>query len=201
MGAKQDLLRVYDQMKILVDGFQNRVRDIRSDTDLTETGKENAIRELIRSKESQIDALHSEAREIVGNALVSIRAAWKAGSVGRLKDGAYQAGLSNALKMVEVRAVDIMSFPELIEVYQDDVNALAAFRNIISSSYPEDMRREYMKLIPGDTRRNTEQTLEQIRSDIDAYISRNALQAHNIGMAFAISRKYMYDILNDDLTV
>jgi len=201
MNKKQALLAVFDRMKALIDAYQDEVGKIKTNTDLTQEARDRKIRELMEQKAPTIQALHEEAVKILEDAQASLQDKWKAGSADRLTDAAYQAGISNALKMIEVGAVDVVGFPDLINVYAEDANVLRAIRLIIEKNYPEELRRRFLELIPADTRTNTLNRLQQVRRDIDDYLNVSALNSHNFGMRWALSARYVYDGLKDDLSV
>ena len=198
---KQKLLAVFDRMKALIDAFQDAVKKIQTNTDLTQEARDRKIRELTEANAATVQELHEEAVKILEAALAALQAKWKAGSAGRLTDAAYQAGLANALKMIEVGAVDVVGFPDLISVYAEDANVLQAIRRIIEKNYPEEERRRFLALVPVDTRAQTLKRLEQVRRDIDNYLNIAALNSHNFALRWALSDKYVYDGLKDDLSV
>ena len=201
MGKKQELMAVFEQMKELISSFQDEADRIRTNTGLTEEARDRRIRELTENNTSAVQALHEKAVKILEDAQTALQDKWKAGSADRLTDAAYQAGITNALKMIEVGAVDVVGFPDLIGVYAEDANVLRAIRLIIEKTYPENLRRSFLELIPVDTRARTLEKLEQVRRDINDYLNVSALNSHNFGVRWALSSKYVYDGLKDDLSV
>ena len=199
MGRKTDLFSNFEIMKEHIQGYQKEVDRIRNSDLMTEKAQDEKIGELNSKYEPVIEHLRDDSLSILEAARQSFTKDFKAGTIDRLTDQGYQAGLANVLKMLELKAVDAADFPQIVEAYKYDRAALQAIRAIVQG-YDEDRRKEFELQIPGEGRKETERLLDMAAADITEWISLKSLQAGTRNnMQHALNTKYIYEQLNEDL--
>ena len=102
---------------------------------------------------------------------------WVSTLKGKITDAGYQIGLQNVLVMIENKAI---SRPEdmqaVVETYKGDYTALALIRHRLLKSDDTNIR-AYASEIPSSNRSRNISLLEQLKANIDKYITINAVQA------------------------
>lgn len=200
MTKKEELMKVFDDVKDIVRNFQTEVEKIRNNSDYSQSYKDRKISELREEwARPKITELHNKALALIASAESALEKKWTAGAVGRLSDAGYQTGLANILQMLKLDAIPAAGLPAILEVYKDDLNAVNAIRAIVEG-YEEHRKKEYLPLIPHDPRTATGAVLKQVKVEIDSLINMEQLNAYNFAMGFGLRKKYIYDSLNDDLS-
>ena len=200
MTRKEELMKVFEDMKDIINVYQQEVEKIRNNSDYSESFKESKIADLRESwGRPRVKEYHDKAIQIIADAQTALETKWTAGTAGKLTDAGYQTGLANVLQMLQMNAIPAVGFADLVEVYKDDMNALNAFRAVVDL-YEDHRKKEYLSLIPHDPREATHQLLNQARNEIDTMISMEQLNSHNFAMGFGLRKRFIYDTLNDDLS-
>ena len=196
---KEQLENCFLNMRTVVDMFQEAVEKIRTNSDYSESYKESQITGIQEDFSGIVQTIHDNAINVIHTADRELHEKWTAGSAGRLTDQAYQAGLSNTITMLNMGTIDAGSFPAVMEMYKDDINAVNTIRAIVRK-YDDDSRKEFMKHIPGNPRKRTEQALKQLEYEVDNMINQNQMNGHNFSSRFPLVRHYYMQTLNDDLS-
>lgn len=177
MSKKRELIDVFMEFKGKYENIQSQVLQIMSSADYTQTGKEQAIEKVVNDFTPTAVLYHDKAVKIIDNGLKTLKDQWKKVSMEKLMEGAYQAGLTNVVKMLEVGAIraedDIQN---IIDTYADDYNALALIRTMLQKSKDEQIQ-EFTVLIPADNREENKKLLSQLRGNVDTYINADNVKA------------------------
>lgn len=201
MTKKEELLKVFQDVKDVVNVFQQEVEKIKNNSILSESGRDQKIKELQDEwLKPRIQEYHDQAVKVIESARAAAEKSWTDGGAGKLTDAGYQTGLANVLQMLSLKAIPAAGFSDVIEVYKDDLNALNAIRAIVDG-YEEHLKVQYLPSIPHDTRVNSRKAWKQLIPEIDSMINMELLNSHNAGMGFEVRKKYLFDELGDDLTV
>lgn len=198
MSKKSDLLNVIENYKGKQESFASKVNEILKNRDLTQEGAERRINELAGPFEDIAQNAQSRALEILNSGVEALEKKWKDNSAGRLLDSNYQAGLTNAIKMIEAGAITNQEdFQNIIDVYKDDYNALAILRTLV-----EKCEEVYglSVLVPKDNREYNRKALSNLRNNIEGNINpsniRNSLTISLESMIVFIKTR-----LRDDLSI
>ena len=133
---------------------------------------------------------------LINGAIEDLQKKWKANSTGRLSDTGYQVGLANTISMIEKGVItDSEDFKNIIEVYKDDYNALATIRTLINSE-----RVDLLTLIPKDNREYIKKSLNDLKNNIDNYISQYQIQ-NDMNLVFNGMINFIENRLRDDLSI
>lgn len=133
---------------------------------------------------------------LINGSIEDLQNKWKANSTGRLSDTGYQVGLANTISMIEKGVItDSEDFKNIIEVYKDDYNALATIRTLIDSE-----RIDLLTLIPKDNREYIKKSLNNLKNNIDNYISQYQIQ-NDMNLIFSGMIDFIENRLRDDLSI
>lgn len=170
MGKKSELIRLMRNYTKDYTNFNQSKENVKQNNDLSEEYKEKLINEATDISSSKAQSYHDKCVNLINSAIDNLREKWRKNSTGRLSDGGYQAGLSNAIKMLEMGTIrkkeDIQN---IINTYADDYNALATINKVLSQSEFE--LQTYTTLIPEDTRDKNIELLNKLITNIDIYVS------------------------------
>lgn len=110
---------------------------------------------------------HDKAIAAIDQGLEGLAEKWKKGSTGKHFDAGYQAGLSNAVKMLEKGVItEKEDVQNIIDTYTGDYSALALIKTVLVKSENATLR-DCALLIPADNRR----LLGQLRDNVDQNIN------------------------------
>ncbi|WP_415338257.1 hypothetical protein, partial [Clostridium perfringens] len=140
--------------------------------------------------------IHDNAMNLINGAIEDLQNKWKANSTGRLSDTRYQVGLANTISMIEKGVItDSEDFKNIIEVYKDDYNALATIRTLIDSD-----KVDLLTLIPKDNREYIKKSLNNLKNNIDNYISQYQIES-DMSLIFNGMIDFIENRLRDDLSI
>ncbi|WP_418881065.1 hypothetical protein [Waltera sp.] len=177
MSKKRELINVFMEFKERYNNIQSRVLQINSSLEYTETGKQQAVDQVVNGFTATATSYHDKAVEIIDKGLELLLEQWKESSAGKLLDSNYQAGLANVVKMLEVGAIrEEDDIKNIIDTYADDYNALALIRTMLQKSKDEQIQ-EFTVLIPADNREENKKLLSQLRGNVDTYINADNVKA------------------------
>ena len=197
MGKKSDLLKIFGTMKATNTVYREQKEKIDNDERLSAVGRARKILDIETQTVSIIQDLQAKALKILEDARTEQAEAWNRATVGRLDDNGYQTGLANVIRMLQLQAIPPEDIKKTVELYRMDSNAMNAFRKIVEG-YPPEVRSRYR--IPGDNRRATELALNTIENDIHSFIDVLALQNPRFDMQLALTERYHFAPLSEDLT-
>ena len=156
---------------------------------------------------------HDKAAEAVNNGIAGLNEKWVSTLKGKITDAGYQIGLQNVLVMIENKAI---SRPEdmqaVVETYKGDYTALALIRHRLLKSDDTNIR-AYASEIPSSNRSRNISLLEQLKANIDKYITINAVQAASkswnvfnqgltdVSASMDSMTQFLQTKLNDDLSL
>lgn len=197
MGRKTDLFTNFDIFRGHIDGYSVERDRIQNSDMMTAKAKDAKIQELNDKYQPVIDHIRDDSLSIIGAAKNSFAEAFQAGTVAKLTNQGYQAGLANVLKMLEMHSISAAYFPQIVNAYRDDRAALEAIRAIVDR-YDEDMKAGFD--IPGESRQESERLLDMAAADVTEWMTMKTLQAGTrSNMQHALNTKYIYEPLNEDL--
>ena len=196
MSKKSELLNVIEGYKRQQELFKSKVTEIESRQYLMQEGKEIEIEKIATPFTEVAQNAQNRALEILNSGIEALEKKWRDNSTGRLTDSNYQIGLANTIKMIEAGAITNQEdFKNIINTYKDDYNALATIENLLGLDHPE-----LAVLIPKDNREYNKKALNDLRNNIERYISpfsiRDSLTMNLDGMINFIKTR-----LKDDLTI
>lgn len=196
MSKKSELLNVIEGYKRQQELFKSKVTEIESRQYLMQEGKEIEIKKIATPFTEVAQNAKNRALEILNSGIEALEKKWRDNSTGRLTDSNYQIGLANTIKMIEAGAITNQEdFKNIINTYKDDYNALATIENLLGLDHPE-----LAVLIPKDNREYNKKALNDLRNNIERYISpfsiRDSLTMNLDGMINFIKTR-----LKDDLTI
>lgn len=90
---------------------------------------------------------------------------------------------------------DSEDFKNIIEVYKDDYNALATIRTLIDSD-----KVDLLTLIPKDNREYIKKSLNNLKNNIDNYISQYQIE-NDMSLIFNGMIDFIENRLRDDLSI
>ena len=196
MSKKSELLNVIEEYRRQQELFKSKVTEIESRQYLMQEGKEIEIEKIATPFTEVAQNAQNRALEILNSGIEALEKKWRDNSTGRLTDSNYQIGLANTIKMIEAGAITNQEdFKNIINTYKDDYNALATIENLLGLDHPE-----LAVLIPKDNREYNKKALNDLRNNIERYISpfsiRDSLTMNLDGMINFIKTR-----LKDDLTI
>lgn len=196
MSKKSELLNVIEGYKRQQELFKSKVTEIESRQYLMQEGKEIEIKKIATPFTEVAQNAQNRALEILNSGIEALEKKWRDNSTGRLTNSNYQIGLANTIKMIEAGAITNQEdFKNIINTYKDDYNALATIENLLGLDHPE-----LAVLIPKDNREYNKKALNDLRNNIERYISpfsiRDSLTMNLDGMINFIKTR-----LKDDLTI
>ena len=198
MSKKSELLNVIESYKGKQEVFKNKITEISRNTELSQEGAERRINELAGPFEEIAQNAQDRALEILNSGVEALEKKWKDNSAGRLLDSNYQAGLTNAIKMIEVGAITNQEdFQNIIDVYKDDYNALAILRNLAVKC--EEVY-GFSVLIPKDNREYNRKSLNDTKNNIERYISPFSIR-DSLTMSLENMIVFIKTRLKDDLSI
>jgi len=198
MSKKRELLNVIEGYKGKQESFTSKVNEILESGDLTQEGAKKRINELAGPFEVIAENSNIRAIGILNDGIEALEKKWRENSTGKLTDSNYQIGLANTIKMIEAGAItNREDFKNIIEVYKDDYNALATIRNLLGTDKD---KLELYTLIPKDNREYNKKALNDLRNNIERYIS-----PYTIKESLTMNLQSMIDFINirlkDDLSI
>lgn len=171
MSKKTELIKVFRDYKGTYEILQGKVLEIKQSAELTPEGKENAISRLLERFNSIVTSSHDKAANIIDKGMVALSETWKKNTAGKLADGGYQAGLSNVIKMLELGAIQSTEdLQNIVNTYKDDFNAMAVIKTVATEKGIDGV------IFPVDNRERNRQLLNQLRGNVDLYISNERLK-------------------------
>ena len=196
MSKKSELLNVIEEYRRQQELFKSKVTEIESRQYLMQEGNEIEIEKIATPFTEVAQNAQNRALEILNSGIEALEKKWRDNSTGRLTDSNYQIGLANTIKMIEAGAITNQEdFKNIINTYKDDYNALATIENLLGLDHPE-----LAVLIPKDNREYNKKALNDLRNNIERYISpfsiRDSLTMNLDGMINFIKTR-----LKDDLTI
>lgn len=176
MSKKTELIKIFKEYKTKYEGIQAQITEINKSVSYTPAYREETVARLLDGFTPTIELYRNKAVEIINNGLDDLAEKWKNSSAGRLTDSGYQAGLANVVKMLELKAVrEKEDIQNIIDTYAGDYNALAVIKKILLNSSDETLAL-YAFLIPEDNRERNKQLLNQLKGNVERYISTKALR-------------------------
>ncbi|MCH5300953.1 MAG: hypothetical protein J1E56_06505 [Ruminococcus sp.] len=175
MSKKTEILNIISSYQKSYNEALNTIKTICSSSEYTEEGKEQKISETLNTLHSLCTACHDTVISLIDTATENMKTEWRNKSTGRLNDTDYQLGLSNTLKMLEMNAIysedDIKN---IVDTYKDDYNAMSAIRSLVNKNTNGFENANIIALIPNDNREKNISLLNQLKSNVDKYISSSA---------------------------
>lgn len=198
MSKKSELLNVIEGYKRQQELFKEKVNEIESRPYLMQEGKEIEIEKIAIPFKEVAQNYQNRALQILNSGIEALEKKWRDNSAGILLDSNYQIGLTNAMKIIESGAITNQEdFQNIINVYKDDYNALAMLRSLAVNC---EKVYGFSVLIPKDNREYNKKSLNDIKNNIQKYISpysiRESLTMSLLGIIDFINTR-----LKDDLTI
>lgn len=213
MTPKRQLIDIFTGYKAAYETMQREKQQIDSDPYTTPAGKETRMQELFNRYKATVHGYHDKAAEAVNNGIAGLNEKWVSTLKGKITDAGYQIGLQNVLVMIENKAI---SRPEdmqaVVETYKGDYTALALIRHRLLKSDDTNIR-AYASEIPSSNRSRNISLLEQLKANIDKYITINAVQAASkswnvfnqgltdVSASMDSMTQFLQTKLNDDLSL
>ena len=186
MSKKSQLLSLIKSYKDSQNKVYESIVEVNKNSELTPQGKEKRINELVDQFTPKVINIHDNAMNLINGA----------NSTGRLSDTRYQVGLANTISMIEKGVItDSEDFKNIIEVYKDDYNALATIRTLIDSD-----KVDLLTLIPKDNREYIKKSLNNLKNNIDNYISQYQIES-DMSLIFNGMIDFIENRLRDDLSI
>ncbi|HAT4363329.1 TPA: hypothetical protein I9148_000823 [Clostridium perfringens] len=196
MSKKSQLLSLIKNYKDSQNKVYESILEVNKNSELTPQGKEKRINELVEQFTPKVINIHDNVMNLINGAIEDLQNKWKANSTGRLSDTGYQVGLANTISMIEKGVItDSEDFKNIIEVYKDDYNALATIRTLISSD-----KVDLLILIPKDNREYIKKSLNDLKNNIDNYISQYQIE-NDMSLIFSGMINFIENRLRDDLSI
>ncbi|XZL46083.1 hypothetical protein ACSW9Z_09960 [Clostridium perfringens] len=196
MSKKSQLLSLIKIYKDSQNKVYESIVEVNKNNELTLQGKEKRINEIVEQFTSKAINIHDNAMNLISGAIEDLQNKWRANSTGRLSDTGYQVGLANTISMIEKGVItDSEDFKNIIEVYKDDYNALATIRTLIDSD-----KVDLLTLIPKDNREYIKKSLNDLKNNIDNYISQYQIQ-NDMNLVFNGMINFIENRLRDDLSI
>lgn len=176
MSKKTELIKVFKDYKEKYEAVQAKKIEIDKSELYTPEGREEVISKLLDNFGPIVQQDHDEAVKIIDQGLAALATVWKNSSAGKLTDSGYQAGLSNVIKALELGAIrEKDDIQNIIDMYSGDFNALAMIKKILKNSNDEAVV-SYASMVPEDKRDRNKQLLNQLKCNVDTYMSINTLK-------------------------
>lgn len=176
MSKKAKLINIFKTFKTEYESVQSKVTGIRNSESYTEEGKQQECNAVLDAFAGTVRQYHDQATAIINDGMQALDDSWNAQDAKHLNDGAYQAGLSNVIKMLELDAVkDVGAIKNIINNYSSDPTATEVIRALLAKSSDEDVR-SCASFIAVNNREESKRLLIQLRNNIDKYISIAALK-------------------------
>lgn len=196
MSKKSQLLSLIKSYKDSQNKVYESIVEVNKNNELTLQGKEKRINEIVEQFTSKAINIHDNAMNLISGAIEDLQNKWRANSTGRLSDTGYQVGLANTISMIEKGVItDSEDFKNIIEVYKDDYNALATIRTLIDSD-----KVDLLTLIPKDNREYIKKSLNDLKNNIDNYISQYQIES-DMNLVFNGMIDFIENRLRDDLSI
>lgn len=196
MSKKSQLLSLIKSYKDSQNNVYESILEVNKNSELTPQGKEKRINEIVEQFTPKVINIHDNVMNLINGAIEDLQKKWKANSSGRLSDTGYQVGLANTISMIEKGVItDSEDFKNIIEVYKDDYNALATIRTLINSE-----RVDLLTLIPKDNREYIKKSLNNLKNNIDNYISQYQIE-NDMSLIFNGMIDFIENRLRDDLSI
>lgn len=196
MSKKSQLLSLIKSYKDSQNNVYESILEVNKNSELTPQGKEKRINEIVEQFTPKVINIHDNVMNLINGAIEDLQKKWKANSSGRLSDTGYQVGLANTISMIEKGVItDSEDFKNIIEVYKDDYNALATIRTLINSE-----RVDLLTLIPKDNREYIKKSLNDLKNNIDNYISQYQIE-NDMNLVFNGMINFIENRLRDDLSI
>ncbi|XZI42094.1 hypothetical protein ACSXEP_15290 [Clostridium perfringens] len=196
MSKKSQLLSLIKSYKDSQNKVYESIVEVNKNNELTLQGKEKRINEIVEQFTSKAINIHDNAMNLISGAIEDLQNKWRANSTGRLSDTGYQVGLANTISRIEKGVItDSEDFKNIIEVYKDDYNALATIRTLIDSD-----KVDLLTLIPKDNREYIKKSLNDLKNNIDNYISQYQIQ-NDMNLVFNGMINFIENRLRDDLSI
>lgn len=196
MSKKSQLLSLIKNYKDSQNKVYESILEVNKNSEFTPQGKEKRINELVEQFTPNVINIHDNAMNLINGAIEDLQKKWKANSTGRLSDTGYQIGLANTISMIEKGVItDSEDFKNIIEVYKDDYNALATIRTLITSD-----KVDLLMLIPKDNREYIKKSLNDLKNNIDNYISQYQIE-NDMNLVFNGMINFIENRLRDDLSI
>ena len=177
MNRKEELIKLLGDYKTEYQNLQAKIFEVNKNTEYTQEGRDKIIVGLQSDFASTVTTYHDRGVELIDQGMETLAESWRKGTVGKLLDSDYQAGLSNVIKMLELKAVQKKDdLQNIIDTYASDYNAISVIETILKNSNNEVWSKGELD-IPADNRDKTKTLLMQLRNNIDRYISSNSLNA------------------------
>ncbi|MEZ3426495.1 MAG: hypothetical protein K1W13_03675 [Lachnospiraceae bacterium] len=175
MSRKQELTNILNEYQRGYTELLRQVTEIRNSSAYTAVGREQAVSKLEDDFSPTVKRCHDSAAGLVESALAAMSEKWKKGNAKRIQDAGYQAGLANAIKMLELGAVrEQEDIQGIIDSFAGDFNALSVIRKILENSNDEEIA-QYSSLVSKDNREYCRRLLGQLKNNIDRDINMQAV--------------------------
>lgn len=175
MSKKTELIQTFKGYKARYDALHVKKLEIDSSLLYTPEGKKEAITKLFEDFLPTVQKYHDNAATIIDKCMEELAEKWKQGSAGKLMDIGYQSGLSNVIKMLELNAIqEKEDLQNIIDAYAGDFNALSVIERVLKKNKNELLNDV---TIPKDNREENKRLLNQLRKNVDSYISIESLHS------------------------
>jgi len=131
MSIKTELAGVYNSyMRKLTEAI-NQVKNVTSNGEYTPDGQRVQLDAINKAFVNDVTFFRDRALSYINQADQRFKDSKKTNTASNLRNGEYQAGLSNVLKILEAGAIDDNDFINIIEVYKNDSIALSAIKTVV----------------------------------------------------------------------
>lgn len=134
MSFKTDLLNTYRLYTNKLTDTIQQIEEVTASRSYTISGQQERIEEINKVFLDGATTLRSRALGTIDQAEQSYLAIKKLNAADTLKNGDYQAGLSNVLKILENGTMDQGDFTNIIDVYKNDSIALQAIKTVVMNN-------------------------------------------------------------------
>ena len=171
MSRKSDLIAIFNTMNETASRGFTSSREIINGNAYTPEGKKQELNRLTEQYTGQIRTQRQQVMDAIDAGLQALESKWKEKLLENIKKAGYQAGLSNFLQILQTGAIkDKTDIRNVVTVYEDDHNAIAAIRQLlITSTIPA--YQEIALELPEDTRGKNRELLQRLKHNVDTQIS------------------------------
>ncbi|MDF2537711.1 MAG: hypothetical protein K0S76_732 [Herbinix sp.] len=131
MSIKSNLVSIYNSYKRRLTDAISQVNYVMTSGEYTIDGQHVQLEAINRSFINDVTFFKNQALGYIDQAEQIYKDSKKYNTVSNLKNGEYQAGLANVLKILETGTMEDDDFSNIIEVYKNDSIALNAIKTVV----------------------------------------------------------------------
>ena len=174
MSRKKELIKVLDTYQNKYFETEKKIQEVQKNTTIVEEYKQQEIQKISAAFAETTRTAHETATRLLEEGRKALESKWTKNTIGKLTDSDYQIGVNSLLSRIRAGVItQPQEIKNIVEMYRDDIDTLQCIGYELGCN---PATRDLKVFIPEDHRKRNRELLDQVKSNIDKYISVTKMQ-------------------------